>query len=105
MILYAAMKGYPLALYTTLQGATMEDYEKLKWIQYEVVTIHLPDKDGRSHFNITDDYINVLRQWNCDNYSCHGQIDDREDHTLRTAISLRSCTTVQGTLKADRTKA
>lgn len=77
MILYAAMKGYPLALYTTLQGATMEDYEKLKWIQYEVVTIHLPDKDGRSHFNITDDYIYVLRQWDCDNYSCHGQIDDR----------------------------
>ena len=30
MILYAAAKGHPLALYTTLQGATEEDYQKLK---------------------------------------------------------------------------
>ena len=75
MILYAAMKGFPLALYTTLQGATMEDYEKLKWIQYEVVTIHLPEKG--SNFKITDEYLEVLDAWDCDNYSCHGEIDDR----------------------------
>ena len=77
MILYAASKGFPLALYTTLQGATLEDYEKLKDIRYEVVTIHLPDKDGRSHFNITDEYLEVLWRWNTDNYSCHGHIDER----------------------------
>ena len=77
MIIYAAMKGFPLALYTTLQGATIEDYERLKLIQYEVVTIHLPDKDERSHFNITDEYLEVLSKWDCDNYSCHGRIDDR----------------------------
>lgn len=77
MILYAAMKGFPLALYTTLQGATVNDYERLKLVQYEVVTIHLPDKDGRSHFNITDEYLEVLKRWDCDNYSCHGSIDDR----------------------------
>ena len=77
MILYAAEKGFPLALYTTLQGATMLDYQRLKDVQYEVVTIHLPDKDGRSHFQITEDYLEVLSFWNCDNYSCHGQIDER----------------------------
>lgn len=77
MILYAADKGFPLALYTTLQGATMEDYERLKDIRYEVVTIHIPDRDGRSHFNITDEYLEVLASWNCDNYSCHGMIDAR----------------------------
>ena len=77
MILYAADKGFPLALYTTLQGATEEDYEKLKGVNYEVVTIHLPDKDGRSHFNITDEYLNLLGKWETDNYSCHGAIDDR----------------------------
>lgn len=60
MILYAAAKGNPLALYTTLQGATEEDYQKLKDVEYEVVTIHLPDKDNRSTFKITDDYLNLL---------------------------------------------
>ena len=77
MILYARDKGHPLALYTTLQGATKEDYEKLKDVQYEVVTIHLPDKDGRSHFKVTDEYLEVLGLWETNNYSCHGSIDDR----------------------------
>lgn len=77
MILYAYEKGFPLALYTTLQGATMEDYERLKDVRYEVVTIHLPDKDGRSHFNITDKYLELLGKWETNNYSCHGRIDDR----------------------------
>ena len=76
MILYAREKGFPLALYTTLQGATLEDYERLKDVRYEVVTIHLPDKEGRSHFRITDEYMELLRLWECDNYSCHGEIDD-----------------------------
>ena len=77
MILYAAGKGFPLALYTTLQGATMKDYERLKGIPWEVVTIHLPDSEGRSHFNITDEYLEVLRAWDCHNYSTHGIIDER----------------------------
>ena len=77
MILYAYEKGFPLALYTTLQGATLEDYEKLKDVKYEVVTIHLPDAEGRSHFNITDEYLDLLGRWECDNYSCHGEIDGR----------------------------
>ena len=77
MILYAADKGFPLALYTTLQGATLTDWYKLDDIGFEVVTIHLPDKEGRSHFNITDEYLEILSRWNCGNYSCHGTIDDR----------------------------
>lgn len=77
MILYAADKGFPLALYTTLQGATLNDYERLKDVCYEVVTIHLPDADGRSHFDITDEYLELLNVWSCHNYSCHGRIDSR----------------------------
>lgn len=75
MILYAA--DHPLALYTTLQGSTLEDWERLKDIRFEVVTIHLPDKDGRSHFNVTEEYLELIRRWDCHNYSCHGQVDDR----------------------------
>jgi hypothetical protein len=77
MILYAHEKGHPIALYTTLQGATLEDWEKLKGIRAEVTTIHLPDKEGRSTFRITDEYLDLLDRWETDNYSCHGQIDDR----------------------------
>lgn len=76
MILYAADKGFPLALYSTLQCATMEDHERLKDVPFEVITIHLPDQDGRSHFKITDEYLELLKVWDCHNYSCHGQIDE-----------------------------
>lgn len=77
MILYAAERGFPLALYTTLQGATADDLDKLKDVRFEVVTIHLPDKDGRSHFNVTPEYLELLRRWPCNCYSCHGAIDNR----------------------------
>ena len=77
MVAYAAAKGHPLALYTTLQGATEEDYRMLKNISFEVVTIHLPDSDGRSTFRITDEYLAVLSKWKADYYSCHGTIDER----------------------------
>lgn len=77
MILYAAQKGHPIALYTTLQGATEEDLEKLKDVSYEVVTIHIPDKNGRSTFSVTDEYLALLEKWHADFYSCHGTIDER----------------------------
>ena len=76
MILYAAEKGHPLALYTTLQGATMEDYERLKDVRYEVVTIHIPDREKRSTFKITDEYLEILSKWETNNYSCHGTVDE-----------------------------
>lgn len=75
MIRYAS--DHPLALYTTLQGATLEDWEKVKDLNYEVVVIHLPDRNGRSHFRITDDYLHLLSVWDCAAYSCHGDIDER----------------------------
>ena len=83
MILYAAEKGHPLALYTTLQGATRHDWERLKDLRFEVVTIHLPDQNGRSHFHITDSYLDLLGRWETNNYSCHGDIDERVMPYLR----------------------
>ena len=77
MILYAYEKGFPIALYSTLQGATMEDWGKLKDVSYEICTIHLPDADGRSHFNITHEYLKVLQKWNAHFYSIHGRLDER----------------------------
>ena len=76
MILYASYKGYPLALYTTLQGASLSDWQRLHHVEFEVVTIHLPDEEHRSHFRITGKYLELLNMWDCDNYSCHGTIND-----------------------------
>ena len=95
MILYARDKGFPLALYTTLQGATMDDWDRLWGTQYEVCTIHLPDCEGRSHFNITNEYLEVLAHWDCNNYSCHGRIDERvlpylKHHNLITYMHDRA---------------
>ena len=88
MILYAATHGNPLALYTTLQGATEEDYEKLKNVQYEVVTIHIPDNQNRSTFKITDKYLQLLSKWECHNYSCHGTIDEHVFPYLKNGKNL-----------------
>ena len=77
MIQYAASKGFPIALYTTLQGSTMEDWAKLQDIDYEIVVIHLPDQEGRSHFNITPEYLECLAAWDCNAYSCHGGISEK----------------------------
>ena len=88
MILYAAAHGNSLALYTTLQGATEEDYKKLKDVEYEVVTIHIPDNENRSTFKITDSYLNLLSKWECDNYSCHGTIDERVLPYLKNGKNL-----------------
>lgn len=88
MILYAYEKGHPLALYTTLQGATMKDYERLKDVEYEVVTIHLPDAEKRSTFRITDEYLEVLSKWECHNYSCHGTIDEAVRNYMKPCKNL-----------------
>lgn len=88
MILYAAEKGHPLALYTTLQGATMEDYERLKDVRYEVVTIHIPDAEKRSTFKISNEYLDILSKWECDNYSCHGTVDEAVKPYLKPGKNL-----------------
>ena len=41
------------------------------------MTIHLPDQEGRSHFKITDEYLEVLDAWDSMNYSCHGTVHEK----------------------------
>lgn len=78
MILYAHNHGYRICLNTTLVGITEECMEKLKDIKFEYLTLHIPDKEGNSKFDITDDYLNILekfhQKFDISNYSCHGTI-------------------------------
>lgn len=89
MILYAARKGHPLALYTTLQGSGYSDYEALKDIKFEVVTIHLPDGEKRSHFLFTEKYLKVLGLWDPNYYSCHGEIDQKVKPYIKDKVVIR----------------
>lgn len=78
MIVHADKLGYKIALYTTLVGMTRDDYEKVKDVPFDRFVLHIPDKENFSKFDITDEYLEVLRSV-CENvsvdfYSCHSEI-------------------------------
>ena len=66
----------------------MEDYERLKDVRYEVVTIHIPDAEKRSTFKISNEYLDILSKWECDNYSCHGTVDEAVKPYLKSGKNL-----------------
>ena len=78
MIVYAYEKGYKISLLTTLVGMTKEDYEKIKNVRFDSFVLHIPDEEQNSKFNITADYLELLKLVNenisIDYYSCHGTV-------------------------------
>lgn len=78
MICYAYEKGYKISLLTTLVGMTKADFDKIKDISFDSFVLHIPDAEGHSHFEITDEYLQLLSlvngQINIDYYSCHGTV-------------------------------
>lgn len=78
MIVYAAKKGHKISLYTTIVGMTRQDFEKIKDIKFDRFVLHIPDKENRSKFKITDEYLELLKlvheKIKIDFYSCHGTV-------------------------------
>lgn len=78
MIVYAYEKGYRISLLTTLVGLQRESIDKLKNVIFDEVTLHIPDEEGNSKFEITDSYLENLDLFHqnikISNYSCHGTI-------------------------------
>lgn len=78
MILYAYENGFKINLLTTLTGFRKESFKKLERVKFDEVTLHVPDAEGRSKFDITDEYLENLRvfheKFKVTNYSCHGSI-------------------------------
>lgn len=60
MILYASER-HKLMLLTTLIGLTIGEYNKIRKLRFDHFSIHLPDSEGRTKFDITDDYKKLLR--------------------------------------------
>jgi sulfatase maturation enzyme AslB (radical SAM superfamily) len=81
MIAYAYAKQYKIAVFTTAYGMSMEDFEKIKNVEFETFKLHLPDTEGITKLNITDEYIEILKKikFYINNVSIMslGNIDDR----------------------------
>lgn len=81
MIKYAEEQGYKISLLTTLVGMTEEDFQIIRNVSFDHVTLHIPDQEGNSKFEITDAYLNLLERFLKDipvnAYSCHGAIHEK----------------------------
>jgi len=62
MLLYAARRGHPLAVYSTLSGMHPADLEAIRDIAFESFVIHLPDDAGNSKIPLTPEYWELLGQ-------------------------------------------
>jgi organic radical activating enzyme len=65
MVLYAHEKGHPIAVFTTGIGMRIEDFERIRHIQFAPnpnggFVLHIPDKDRRAKHPITPAYIELL---------------------------------------------
>lgn len=78
MIKYAFEKGYKISLNTTLVGMGLEDFEKIKDVEFDSFILHIPDQEGNSKFEITEDYLKLLKMveetFSSVYYSCHGTV-------------------------------
>lgn len=99
MIKYAYEKGYKISLFTTLMGMKEEDFEMIKDVAFDYVTLHIPDAEGNARFVLDDAYFKVLEKFTksvkIHNYSCHGQVHPLvanyvDEHLLGTSMMNRA---------------
>lgn len=83
MVLYAHSLGHPIELYSTLVGMTKESYEKIRTVPFKAMVLHIPDRDGNSHFTISEEYLKLVNlvladaavgRFRITGYSCHGPV-------------------------------
>lgn len=91
MIAYAYNEGFKVSLLTTLIGMKKDDIFKLRDVNFDNITLHIPDQEGNSKFNITNEYMEILdlfhKTFNISDYSCHGTIhSDIIDHINKDLI-------------------
>ena len=85
MVLLAHHLGHRIGVYTTCEGMTLEDVELIKDIDFLHFCLHLPDADGLMKFNVTPQYLEVLKaclKIQNRNFMCIGKV-----HPLVEAIT------------------
>ena len=83
MVLYAHSAGHTVNLNTTLLGMTRESYERIRTVPFKTVTLHIPDRDNNSRFELSSEYFELLNlviadtaagRFRITGYSCHGEV-------------------------------
>jgi len=99
MLMYATKRGHPVAVYTTLDGMTLNDWQIIKSIKYECFVLHLPDSQSNSFISITPEYLDILNEAVSiktydgssfiSYYSCHGDIHPDVTDIIPTNVQIR----------------
>jgi hypothetical protein len=93
MILYAYEQGFRIQLFTTLIGLNRENLEKLKGVEFDAITLHIPDEEGNSKFCLTDEYFEIVKLFQeniqISSYSCHGNIHPAVGDLVNPTIECR----------------
>lgn len=86
MLAYAAEKGHPIAVYTTLFGMTLDDIDIIFKYHYTDFVLHLPDNEGNTKIPITEEYMKVIKKLLSSKkiigrnivtgVSCHGELHE-----------------------------
>ena len=83
MVCYAADKGFPTAIYTTLAGMSLKDFERIKDLDFDEFVLHIPDDKSNANIQITEEYLGLFYQVTghkkkgvplVTGYSCHAGI-------------------------------
>ncbi len=61
MVEHAFDKGHMISVYTTAEGLTKEDIDRLKRINYNHFCLHVPDAGGLMNLKVGERYLDVLK--------------------------------------------
>ncbi len=84
MVKYAHYTHHRIHVYTTLVGMKEDDYFEIKKIPFSRFVIHIPDENDNSHFDLNEDYRQLLKlivddhrkhEFIIDSFSCHGIVN------------------------------
>ncbi len=98
MLEYANAKGYDIELFTTLQGISTDELERILKIPYREVVLHIPDEMQNSKIIVNEQYIHNLEKainakkengkpfvdWG----SCHGEPSKSVKSIIKNKIRL-----------------
>ena len=81
MIMYAALAGHTVSVFTTTSGMTEEDVNDMAAVVFKHFCVHLPDESGRIKIVVDEHYLSILEMCRdkvrgC-TFMCIGKVDPR----------------------------
>ncbi len=94
MVKHAHQKGHVISVYTTGVGLKSHDVLELKKLSFNHFCLHLPDEEGMMNLNITDQYIETVKDLMPiqKNIMCIGTLHPR----LRAALGINVTGSTKG---------